>query len=81
MSVYGLKYSVLKLAGAKVIATDHRDTEKFKNTVHYRKYGKFKNIRIRGDGSLVTYPIFKLLLIFNGLLLLKMYVGTYETSS
>ena len=28
MSVYGLKSSVLKVAGAKVIATDHRDTEK-----------------------------------------------------
>ena len=30
---------------------------------------------------LATYSTFKYLLLFNGLLLLKMYVGTYETSS
>ena len=72
-SVYGLKYSALKVAGAKAMATDHRNTE--------RKSCRFKNIRIRVDGSLITYSTFKFLLMFNGLLLLKMYVGTYETSS
>ena len=55
----------MKVAGAKVIATDHRDTE--------RKSCRAKNIRIRVDRSLVTSSTFKFLLIFNGLLLLKMY--------
>ena len=74
-SVHGLKHLALKVAGAKAMATDHRNKE--------RKSCRFKNIRIRVpmDGSLVTYSTFKFLLMFNGLLLLKMYVGTYETSS
>ena len=55
----------LKVAGAKAIETDHRDAE--------RKSCRVKNIRIRVDGSLVTYSTFKFLLIFNGLLFLKMY--------